>query len=76
MRITDDYMNFNTSPPFLNFKIRSPSGTAKYDLLCVQLADTTGKIAAGALNQTNTISFGIFFMDMLNGKELFYITVK
>ncbi len=45
--------------------------------LCMQLADSAGNIAAGALNQTNTFSFCIFRIFLLfseRGKELFHVT--
>ncbi len=45
--------------------------------LCMQFADSAGNIAAGALNQTNTFSFGIFRIFLLfseRSKELFHVT--
>jgi hypothetical protein len=45
------------------FKLQKKNNLpAKYDLPCVQFADLAGKIAAGALIQTNTIPFGTFFI--------------
>jgi hypothetical protein len=47
----------NVASSLLYFILSNPNGIAKHARLCMQLADSGGNIAAGALSRTTTLSF-------------------